>query len=84
VGGGRLGSELGRLVLVARFVSYESGGTFVAYACCRVFCRYGRCLPTMSLGNFRLCAFGAAFCTLSTSRALESLCSRLGRGDVHW
>ena len=82
--GGSLGSEFGRLVLVARFVSYESGGTFVAYACCRVFCRYGRYLPTMSLGNLPLCAFGAAFCTLSTSRALESLCSRLGRGDVHW
>ena len=25
--GGSLGSELGRLVLVARFVSYESGGS---------------------------------------------------------
>ena len=73
--GGNLGSELGRLVLVARFVPYESGGTFVAYACCRVFCRYGRCLPTMSLGNFPLCAFGTAFCTLSTSRTLESLCT---------
>jgi hypothetical protein len=31
--GGSLGSELGCLVLMARFVSYESGGTFVSYAC---------------------------------------------------
>jgi hypothetical protein len=45
---------------------------------------HGGCLPTISFGSFPLCAFGAAFCTLSTSRALESLCSRIGRGDVHW
>jgi hypothetical protein len=51
-GGGNLGSNLGRLVLVPRFVSYESGGTFVAHACCLVFCPHGRRLPTMSLGNF--------------------------------
>jgi hypothetical protein len=45
--------------------------------------RHGGCLPTISLGNFPLYAFGAAFRTLSTSRTLESLCSRIGRGDVH-
>ena len=43
-------------------------------------------LPTISLGSFPLSAFGAAFCTFSTSSALENLCNRLGEtmfiGDV--
>jgi len=82
-GGDRTGFGMGLLVLLAQFVSSALVVSSYLMPVPRVVA-LADALSRISLGNFPLCAFGAAFCTLSTSRALENLCSRLGRDDVRW